>query len=156
MGTSFKLKNNYYIDSSSIVYNKKTLKSELDKKTAEYTLSSTIGWKRIASFTDMAGGTIIFSNKAGYGTISKIEFASGAGWNSYFNKVFKIITNDSYFTKARIVRKGNDTSYLELYQNLEYERVFTINALNTINTSVFHQETNGGIPTGYTSIEYSI
>lgn len=155
MSKSVKLPNNAYIDSSGIVYNHETLNSILDKRIAKYTLSNTIGWKRIASFTGMAGGMIIIESDPSYGTVAKIDFASATGWSSYFSKIFKKVTNGDYFTKARIVRKGNATSYLELYQALELERSMYINALSTINVVLNNSETQGNIPDGYSADEYN-
>lgn len=154
---SIKLKDNNYLDTSSIVHEKENLKTLLDNnllsKKKKYMMSSTIGWKRIAYFTNMAGGTITLYNSASYGTIAQLNFACGSGWNAYISKIFKLITNGQYFTKARIVRKGNQQSYLELYQALEYEREFVIVGVNTIHVSLYGQEVLGSVPDGYTTDE---
>jgi len=154
---SIKLKDNNYLDTSSIVHEKENLKTLLDNnllsKTKKYTMSSTIGWKRIAYFINLAGGTIFIQNDASYGTLGQLTFACGTGWNSNINKIFKIITNGHYFTKARIVRKGNQISYLELYQALEYERNFQVMAIDTINVYLYDSEVLGSVPDGYTTDE---
>ena len=152
MSKSIKLSDNNYLDSSSISHSRISLDKYLDG--IRYTMSSTIGWKRIAQFNGMSGGTILLESDTPYGVLAKIEVSCGAGWNSQFNKNFKIITNDNYFTKARIVRKGNSISYLELYQAVAQGKTFRIKALDTINLTIYTSETMGAIPDGYVTNEY--
>lgn len=146
-----KLADDYYLDSSSIMHNKEDLKTLL--KIRKYKMSSTVGWKRIAYFTNMACGTVTIENDTSYGTVGQLNFACSSGWSSYLSKIFKVITNGNYFTKARIVRKGNSISYLELYQALEYERNFQINGINSINTYFYDKEVLGDVPDGYATEE---
>lgn len=119
-----------------------------------YEMSATTGWKRIASLSEMANGTIVFNNNPSNGTAGQITIAYGKGFSFYYHKDYKIRTNDDLFTKFRIVYKGNDTGYLEAYQNISVSRLVNIGlASQSINISLYKEETAGNIPSGYSATE---
>ena len=119
-----------------------------------YEMSETTGWKRIAALTEMANGTISFNNNPSNGTAGQITIACGKGFSFYYHKDYKIRTNDDLFTKFRIVYKGNDTCYLEVYQNIAVSRLVNIGlASQSINISLYKEETAGNIPSGYSATE---
>lgn len=158
MPKSIKLKENTYWDSSSVMHNRKTLSEILDINvgtSATYTLSDTTGWKRIARLDGISAGNIIIKNEGGqHGSIGSLSISSIGGWSVSINKNYKSHANEQYFTKARLVRKGNNVVYLEIYQNIsEAKTLYVYVDYNSIGISLFSSETSGDVPTGYTATE---
>ena len=117
-----------------------------------YAMSEETGWKRIAALYEMANGTISFNNNPSNGTAGQITIACGKGFTFYYHKDYKIRTNDDLFTKFRIVYKGNDTCYLEVYQNIAISRLVNIGlASQSINVVLYEEEIAGNIPSGYSA-----
>ena len=117
-----------------------------------YTMSEETGWKRIATLNEMANGTLIFNNNPSNGTAGQITIAYGKGFSFYYHKDYKIRTNDDLFTKFRIVYKGNDVGYLEVYQNIAVSRLVNIGlASQSVNIDLYEEEIAGNIPSGYSA-----
>lgn len=122
------------------------------KYSVSYEMSATTGWKRIAALNEMANGTLVFNNNPSNGTAGQITIAYGKGFSFYYHKDYKIKTNDDLFTKFRIVYKGNDVGYLEIYQNVAAARLVNIGlASQSVNITLLDTETAGNIPSGYSA-----
>lgn len=154
---NYKLKNNNTIDSTGIMHRDVIASSLLDliyNKRASYHMSAQKGWKRIAALEGMAGGHITIQNATSYGTIGEIIVQYLQGYDAGITKVYKRVTNGDLFTKARVVYSGNQQGYVEIYQDLEYDRDFQIFITpGSLGIYPITRESSGSVPAGFNSKE---
>lgn len=157
MAKSIKLKNDTYWDSSSVVYGRvpiDTYVGYLSGKRSTIKFDATTGWKRIAILKGQCNGELVIINPNSYGTVGKIRFGASSGWETFLDKVYKCIANGHYFTKVRMVYKGNSISYLEIYQNLAYERTVSLYLdIPSVGVWLYTTQVMGEVPSGYNTKE---
>lgn len=123
---------------------------------ASYNMSATVGWKRIAKLEGIAGGNLTIRNTLGqHGSIGNISLATTIGWTKSLTKNYKVYVNNNYFTKLRLITKGNADTYLEIYQNIAEEKlVDLLLSSDAMGIVLYTSETAGGVPSGYIETQY--
>lgn len=126
-------------------------------KLASYNMSANVGWKRIARLEGVAGGNLTIRNTLGqHGSIGNISLATTIGWTQSLTKNYKVHVNNNYFTKLRLITKGNADTYLEIYQNIaESKLVELLLSSDSMGIVLYTSETAGGVPSGYIETQYN-
>lgn len=133
------------------------IESKINKNQVEYVLSDNVGWRRIARL----GNSIsrFYINYSGYRFyIASLIAGTVKGWDTILKKEFSTYTNGiNRFPKIRLVYKGNENSYLEIYNdhNVSNGGKITITVDNNKDILLLNEETiqEEKIPEGYTKKE---
>lgn len=133
------------------------LENQVNKNQVEYTLTDTVGWRRIARLQNAISKFYI--NFSGYGFCClSFNVASARGWSILLEKeIYKYTNGINRFPKIRLVYKGNSDSYLEVYNdyNSSTPGKITITVDNSKEIFLMKEETivAEDIPDGYSKTE---
>ena len=144
-----------------IAYQIKEIKKELLSHSVSYKLTNEIGWRRIAVFDGNNANARFYISQIGYAfSALSLDIISLNGWEPLLKQVNYHYSNSiNRFNKARIVYKGNQGSYLEIYNNYENNNNgnITIYIDNSNNIKLLQQETIvTKIPDGYSAKEINL
>ena len=129
------------------------LENQVNKNQVEYTLTDTVGWRRIARLQNAISK--FYVNFSGYGFCClSFNVANARGWTTLLEKeIYRYTNGINRFSKIRLVYKGNSDCYLEIYNNYTSSTSGTINITvdNNKDISLMTEETivNDNVPDGY-------
>ena len=133
------------------------LENQVNKNQVEYTLTDTVGWRRIARLQNAISKFYI--NFSGYGFCClSFNVASARGWSILLEKeIYKYTNGINRFPKIRFVYKGSSDCYLEIYNNYNSSTPgkITITVDNSKEIFLMKEETivAEDIPDGYSKTE---
>lgn len=133
------------------------LENQVNKNQVEYTLTDTVGWRRIARLQSAISKFYINFEGHGFCCLS-FNVANARGWSILLEKGIYGYTNGiNRFPKIRLVYKGNSDCYLEVYNNYNSSKSgkITITIDNNKGISLITKETivAEDIPDGYSKTE---
>ena len=129
------------------------LENQVNKNQVEYTLTDTVGWRRIARLQNAISK--FYVNFSGYGFCClSFNVANARGWTTLLEKeIYRYTNGINRFSKIRLVYKGNSDCYLEIYNNYTSSTSGAINITvdNNKDISLMTEETivNEDVPDGY-------
>ena len=133
------------------------LENQVNKNQVEYTLTDTVGWRRIARLQNAISKFYI--NFSGYGFCClSFNVANARGWTTLLEKeIYRYTNGINRFSKIRLLTKGNADAYLDIYNNhnVSPNGKITITIDNNKEISLITEETivNDDIPDGYSKTE---